>query len=239
MQDPATYIGDWPSMPVWSEDGHTLYFEWNPYGEFPSDSLFKVTLDDFTPRQVSRQERLHRGPTFTGWQHGEPIYNADFSHKVYVERGDIFLYEHKTATSTRLTQTRDVEASPRLSRAGDAIIFERNDNLHKLFLDSGALVELTDLREGATPDDPSPDLQDRFLEDQQSELFEVIRQDLEEEDLETIAREKDEDFLDLPPTWYLKSRSVSQLQIDPTERFVTFVTSSSFESTKRTKPWTG
>ena len=62
MQDPATYIGDWPSMPVWSEDGHTLYFEWNPYGEFPSDSLFKVTLDDFTPRQVSRQERLHRGP---------------------------------------------------------------------------------------------------------------------------------------------------------------------------------
>ncbi len=122
--------------------------------------MFKITRDDVTPRQVSRQERLYRGPIFTGWQHGEPIYDADLARKVYVERGDLFLHEHKTGTSTRLTQTRDVEASPRLSLAGDAIIFERNDNLHKLFLDSGALVELTDLREGSAPEDPSPDHQD-------------------------------------------------------------------------------
>lgn len=235
MQDPATYIGDWPSTPAWSEDGHTLYFEWNPLGEFESDSLFKITRDDSTPRQVSRQERLYRGPIFSGWQHGEHIYDADLARKIYVERGDLFLYELETRVSTRLTQTRDIEAAPRFSLAGDAIIFERNDNLYKLFIDSGALVELTDLREGATPEDPSPDVQDRFLEDQQSELFEVIQQELVEEELETVAREKDEDFLDLPPTWYLHSKAVSQLQIDPTERFVTFVTSSPSESTKRTR----
>jgi len=235
MQDPATYIGDWPSMPVWSEDGQSLYFEWNPFGEFPSDSLFKITRDDLTPRQVSRQERLHRGPTFTGWHHGEHIYDTDVARKVYVERGDVFLYELKTGTSTRLTQTRDIEESPRFSLTGDALIFERNHNLYKLFLDSGALVELTDLRDGSAPDDPSLDTQDRFLEDQQSELFEIIRQELEEEELEMESREKDDDFLDLPPTWYLHSKSVFQLQIDPTERFVTFVTSSSFESTKRTR----
>ena len=73
------------------------------------------------------------------------------------------------------------------------------------------------------------------MEDQQSEFFEVIREEHNEEDLETAAREKDEDFLDEPPTWYLHSKAVSQLQIDPTERFVTFVTSSSYESTKRTR----
>ena len=34
MQDPATYIGDWPSMPYWSENGQTLYFRLESDGGF-------------------------------------------------------------------------------------------------------------------------------------------------------------------------------------------------------------
>lgn len=235
MQDPATYIGDWPSMPYWSEDGQTLYFNWNPMGAFESDSLFKITRDDLTPQQVSRDERLNPGPVFTGWQHGEHVYDADFSRKVYNRGGDLYLFELATNTQTRLTQTRDFEGSPRFALAGDAVIFVRDNNLYKLFLDSGALVELTDLRSGQEPSDSEPDDQNAFLEDQQSELFEIIRQEQEEDELRESARERDQKALDPPPTWYVGSRSISQLRLDPTERFVSFVTSSSPAQNKRTR----
>ena len=235
MQDPATYIGDWPSMPYWSEDGQTLYFRWNPMGAFESDSLFKITRDDLTPRQVSRDERLNPGPVFTGWQHGEHVYDADFSRKVYNRGGDLYLFDRATNTQTRLTQTRDFEGSPRFALAGDAVIFVRDNNLYKLFLDSGALAELTDLRSGQEPSDSDPDDQDAFLEAQQSELFEIIRQEQEEDELRESARERDQKALDPPPTWYVGSRSISQLRLDPTERYVSFVTSSSPAQNKRTR----
>ncbi len=235
MQDPASYIGDWPSMPYWSEDGQTLYFNWNPMGEFESDSLFKITRENLTPQQVSRDERLHQGPRFDGWQHGEHVYDSDFSHKVYARGGDLYLYQRRTAARTRLTQTHDTESSPRFTPAGDAVIFERDDNLYKLVLDSGALTQLTDLRDGRAPDESEADEQDMFLEAQQSELFDVIREEQEEEELRTAARERDEDARNLPPTWYAGAKSISQLQLDPTERFVSFVTSTSPESSKRTQ----
>ena len=235
MQDPATYIGDWPSMPYWSEDGQTLYFNWNPMGAFESDSLFKITRDDLTPRQVTRDERLNQGPVFAGWQHGEHVYDADFSRKVYSRGGDLYLYDRATNTQTRLTQTRDFEGSPRFALEGDAVIFVRDDNLYKLFLDSGALVELTDLRSGQEPSDSGSDDQDAFLEAQQSELFEIIRQEQEEDELRESARERDQKALDPPPTWYVGSRSISQLNLDPTERYVSFVTSSSPAQNKRTR----
>ncbi len=235
MQDPATYIGDWPSMPYWSEDGQTLYFNWNPMGAFESDSLFKITRDDLTPRQVPRDERLNQGPVFTGWQHGEHVYDADFSRKVYARGGDLYLFDRATNTQTRLTQTRDFEGSPRFALAGDAVIFVRDNNLYKLSLDTGALAQLTDLRSGQAPSDAESDDQDSFLETQQSELFEIVRQEQEEDELRESARERDQKTLDPPPTWYRGSRSISQLSLDPTERFVSFVTSSSPAQNKRTR----
>lgn len=30
MQDPKSWVGTSPSNPFWSEDGQTLYFNWNP-----------------------------------------------------------------------------------------------------------------------------------------------------------------------------------------------------------------
>ncbi len=235
MQDPATYIGDWPSTPYWSEDGQTLYFNWNPMGEFESDSLYKITRNDLTPRKVSREERLHQGPVFDGWQHANHVYDSDHSHKVYAREGDLYLFERETGIQTRLTQTRDSETSPRFSLTGDAIIFERDDNLFKLFIRSGALTQLTDLRDGRAPSESNPDEQDVFLEAQQSDLFEIIRDQQTEEDLRIAAQERDENSIDPPPTWYAGSNSFSQLRLDPTERYVSFVTSARSESDKRTQ----
>ena len=224
MQDPDTWIGSWPRTVNWSEDGSTLYFWWNPGGAFPSDSLFKVSRDGGDAEQVTPDERRNLGPYFTGWHHQEHVYDASQNRKVYAQRGDLYLHDRSTGTTSRLTQTRGSESSPRFTPDGSSIVFSRDRNLFRLHLGTGALVQLTDIRSGREPREPRTDSQAEFLEAQQKELFEVIRQESQEDELREAAQERDTEASDPPPTFYLADLNPAWLRIDPSERFVTFVT---------------
>ena len=228
MQDPKTYIGSWPSSPFWSEDGNTLYFRWNPMGAFPADSLYSVDRTGGTPMQVSPDERRDLGPTFRGWRHGQWVYNANFSRKVYAQRGDLYVYDRASGQQTRLTHTRDSEQSPRFAPDGQSVVFRRNHNLYSLDLGSGALRQLSDIRDGSEPDDD--DAKEDFLEAQQVQLFEVIRKEQAEDELRDAARDRDRESG--PPTFYLDDHDLQQLRIDPTERYVSFATVKQARSTR-------
>ena len=237
MQDPDTWVGSSPSQPFWSEDGQRLYFRWNPQGAFPSDSLYTVARDGGEPVLVSGRERrdAERAPRFNGWHHGEHVYDAGFERKVYQREGDIFIYNRAQSDRGRLTHTRDRESNPRFTPDGGGVIFTRSNNLYRLDLSSGAVRQLTDLRSGRAPRDSKPDAQDALLKEQQTDLFEYIRDQQEEDELREKARERDRDAEDPPPTYYYGNKNVQQLQIDPTERFVSFTTADRPNQDKRTK----
>ena len=55
MRDPK-WIGSSPSNAQWSNDGQTLYFNWNPEVN-PGDSLYKVAVTGGQPMKVSVGER--------------------------------------------------------------------------------------------------------------------------------------------------------------------------------------
>ena len=223
MQDPDTWVGAWPRAPFWSEDGQTLYFRWNPMGAFVSDSLFKVSRSGGEPEQVSPQERRNMGPSFNGWQHQEHVYTADFNRKVYAQSGDLYVHDRNSGNTLRLTKTRRPESNPRFTPDGTAIIFAADNNLFRQELSSGAVTQLTDLRSGREPRESRTSEQDQFLEEQQLELFEFLREREEEQTEREEARERDQEATDpLTPFW-LDGDNPSQLRIDPTERFVTFV----------------
>ena len=42
MQKPETWIGAWPSDVHFTDAGDYVYFSWNPEGQFPADSLYRV-----------------------------------------------------------------------------------------------------------------------------------------------------------------------------------------------------
>ncbi len=235
MQDPGTWIGASPSTPFWSEDGQTLYFRWNPQGAFPSDSLFMVARSGGEPTQVTPDERRTMGATFDGWHHGEHVYDATFARKVYARNGDLYLYDRASRDQMRLTHTRDREANPRFALDGSAIIFERDNNLYRLDLLSGGVRQLTDLRAGRESREDKADEQDALLEAQQLDLFEYIREQEEEEDLREEARDRDREASDPPPTYHWGNKVMRQLQIDPTERFVSFTLGDRPDQDKRTK----
>ncbi|MDX1546609.1 MAG: prolyl oligopeptidase family serine peptidase [Rhodothermales bacterium] len=225
MQDPATWVGDWPSQPFWAEDGQTVYFYWNPQGQFPADSLFKVPRTGGAPVQVPPAERRAPRPLFDGWHHGEHVYDAGFERKVYAEDGDLFIYHRADRDRARLTRTADREGNPRFSLDGSHVVFEREDNLYRLHLGSGAVEQITDLRSGSERPEPTPDAQDAFLKQQQQDLFDFIREQIEEREAREAARERDRAATEPPPTFYTGQKAVQQLQLQPGGRFVSFTLS--------------
>ena len=222
MQDPDTWVGAQPSQPFWSEDGQTLYFRWNPQGAFADDSLFSVPKAGGDPVQVPAEDRLNLPPTFNGWHHGEHVYDQGFNRKVYARDGDLYLYNRTNGALTQLTETRDRESNPRFTPDGKHVVFQRDGNLYQKTLQTGSVKQLTDLRQSNEPSEKKPDEQDRFLKEQQEVLFEFIRTQKAEQEAQEEARERDRKAQSPPPTYYFGKKSLQQLKLDPTGRFVTF-----------------
>jgi len=227
MQDPKTWIGASPSQPWWSEDGTTLYFRWNPKGQFPADSLYKVDPKGGDPVKLAPAERrrAEKSPRFDGWHHGEHVYDRDLRRKVYAREGDIFLYDRKKHAAERLTHTRARETDPHFTPDDRHLVFAREDALYRMDLASGAVIQLTDLRSGSEPKDKKPDAQDAFLEEQQKALFEIVRKHEHDREQRKEARERDRAADNPPPVFYVGKKNIGQLQRDPRGRFVTFTLS--------------
>ncbi len=225
MQDPSTWIGDWPQNAYWTDAGKTLYFYWNPAGAFPGDSLYSVSFTDTQPRKVAVIDQHNLPPRFNGWQHGRHVYDAGFKRKVYARRGDLFLYDVDKQFNQRLTYTLETETNPRFSRQGDAIIFEKDDDLYRFELLSGITHQLTDVRAGNGTKEKSASSKEVFLENQQLQLFEHIRQTELKQEQREEARDRAREAFGQPPTFHIGKKVVSGLSLDATERFVALILS--------------
>ncbi|MFO8098066.1 MAG: prolyl oligopeptidase family serine peptidase [Salinibacter sp.] len=235
MQDPADWIGDWPDNARWHETGDALYFDWNPQGQFESDSLYKVPRDGGDPVKVAPDERRSHPPTFDGWHHGEHVYTDDFERKVYTADGDLYLYDRATDEQTRLTQTSARESNPRFSPDGERIVFERDDNLFSVDRSTGRVQQRTDVQSGREPEEDDPSSREEFLRDQQLELFETFREQEEEEERAEERQEQDRQADDPPPPVYTGDAQVTDLRLDPTERFVTIALQSEPDAAEPTE----
>ena len=222
MQEPETWVGDWPENARWHENGQALYFDWNPEGQFPSDSLYKVSRSGGEPQKVSSEERRSHPPTFDGWHHGEHVYTDDFRRKVYAADGDLYLYDRTTDTQTRLTDTRVRESTPRFDLDGERVLFQREDNLFALTLSTGLVRQRTDLRSGSAPEEEDSTAQEQFLKEQQTALFETLKEEKEEQEKQEAAEKRDRQADNPPPTYHYGDQAPHQLQIGPQERFVSF-----------------
>ena len=232
MQDPETWIGAWPSDVHWTDAGDYVYFDWNPQGQFPADSLYRVRPGDVEPEKVSPAERRALPPRFDGWHADRLAYDADFARHVFARDGDLWLYDLGSGTLRRLTETREREASPRFSPDGQRVVFTRDDEVYALDLGTAFVGQRTDLREGDEPKDAELSAQDAFLERQQLDLFDVLREEARKDSLREAAQERDETTRDLPPTFYTGDKNVQQLQLSPDERFVTFVLTTDAKATQ-------
>ncbi|MGK7395009.1 MAG: prolyl oligopeptidase family serine peptidase [Candidatus Cyclobacteriaceae bacterium M3_2C_046] len=211
MQDPLKSVGWLPENIYWGENSQTIFFNWNPEQE-PESSLYKYTLADQTigPVSVEQQKTL---PAATG------IYSRDKSQKIYIKQGDLFLLDRNTDDVQQITSTLDSEQDPFFSFDENQIFFTSGSNLFSWDRNSGRIKQWTDFRAGAAPKEKTDSIQ-AWLENQQLDLFEVLKK----EKAENEFKEQKQELLapEQPKTIYVGETSVRQLRLSPDQKYITY-----------------
>ena len=145
-------MGYEPSQVRWSADSERIYFQWKQATDKEDAPLdtYVVNRDGSGLRKLSDEEARLAPPGGGGrGGGGEADTSKDKRLTVYARDGDIFISDNTTGKGRQITKTTDVESNPHFLPDGKRIYFTRSNNLYVMSLDTGLLVEMTDIRAAA------------------------------------------------------------------------------------------
>lgn len=205
------FVGYTPSNISWSEDSKIIYFSWNPEMD-TLRSMYKIGWNGGTPQKLSLAEE--------GAMPVNGIYNKARTQKLYSKNGDLFLLDLASGQETQITNTLDFELSPRFSADESKVIFVSQNNVFTWDINTGAMAQLTNFKSGNERKDAKKPENEQWLEDQQIELFGILRERQAERELRRAQNEA----LDpkRPMEYYYGSKRISGIQTSPDLKFVTF-----------------
>jgi dipeptidyl aminopeptidase/acylaminoacyl peptidase len=240
MRGPAL-IGYEPSAIRWSHDSNRVIFQWKQHTEkeiAPMDT-YSVNRDGSGLRKLTDEEIKNLPPAFGDTTRDKRL-------MAYSNAGDLFTFDNNTGKTTQLTKTTDAELNPRFTQDGKRISFTRNGNLYVMSLDSGTLVQLTDIRSATPPattaappaagrggrgqgggrgaaTESTPEIKgsesQEYLKKEQRELIQVVRERVELREEQQKKRTALEAAARKPFTLQAR-QSAGALQLTPDERYV-------------------
>jgi len=243
-------VGYEPRAVRWSGDSQRVYFQWKQAtdGREKDYDTYVVSRDGSGLRKLSEEEAKNAPPL-----NGDT--SKDKSLTVFADNGDIFLYRNATGRRERLTGTTDLESNPHFTFDQKKVYFTRSNNLFTLSLETGALIQLTDIRAaGAAPQVPAAggfgqgqgrggqqgardsseqkgtDSQE-YIKKEERDLLDIIKQRAERRQEEEARRKRENPRkpFNLGPR-----QSVASLQLSPDEKLVTALLSEGGDGTKNT-----
>ncbi|MBS4065742.1 MAG: DPP IV N-terminal domain-containing protein, partial [Chitinophagaceae bacterium] len=224
MRDPK-WMGTSPSNAFWSHDSKTVYFNWNPQQQV-SDSLYAFAITATAPEKAN-SNILERNNALNN-----AVYNSAGTQMVYGFRGDIYWTEIKTNKTTRVTQTEEQEFNPSFILNDEWIAFNKSGNLFGWHTKSGVLMQLTNIGSGGSSTGANfnrssgsinTQTQDGWLQQQQLDLFEVLKERKEKRDLRNEYLRKNRIvYNDTIKRIATGDKMMQGLQISPDARFVTY-----------------
>jgi dipeptidyl aminopeptidase/acylaminoacyl peptidase len=224
-------VGYPPSDVRWSRDSRRVYFRWKQ----PQDvrwrqaDLYVVNRDGGGLRKLSEEEAKQAPPDA-----GE--LSKDKRLTVFVEDGDIFLYDHEKAERRQLTSTSDAETNAHFTRDQRHVYFTRQNNLYVLSLSDGSLVQMTDIRAAGAAARPSASPQrvtdsQEFIKKEERELIEAVRERAAQREAEEARRKEREKRR---PFQLAANQSVFALMLSPDEKHVVAAISEPGQNAKNT-----
>jgi dipeptidyl aminopeptidase/acylaminoacyl peptidase len=208
MRDPK-WIGTSPHEIQWALDSKAIYFRWNPENA-PGDSLYVATLPELRPAKLAAPSS----------QPGQRIaYNATFTKAVFEKNGDLFLYDNASNRVQQLTNTSVRESLPNFSHDGKKVFFLSGGNAFSWELSSGKVVQWTDFKTGQRKTPETTD-QEKWLKEDQLELFTILRDREEKERMRKENQEKAEPKR--PKTIFVGSSDTEMITVSPDERYITY-----------------
>ncbi len=201
-------VGYEPTGLRWSADSRELYFEWRR----PQDdeaATWVVSREGGEPRKLTDEERKNVPPVGGTW---------DKAHRrvLFVDQGDIVLFDAVAKVRRQITRTGGVETNPRWAKNETAVTFVGDNNLFLVPLGadgagSGASIEqLTDVKPRAQ--EPRETDSQKYLKAEEQKLIDYTRQQAEKKKKDEEKRKKEAlpSFEITPPR-----QSVTDLQLSP------------------------
>ena len=242
MKDPK-WIGVSPSNVFWSPDSKSVFFSWNPQNK-ASDSVYSFSIGAGEPQKAGYFEAQKMNTL------SNAVYNNSYTQMVYTYRGDLYLVDIKSNKTTRITQTEDFESAPRFVLKDEWIVYNRNQNLYGWNTKTGITLQLTNITRGTETTVATPAFtgrggggfgggarsggtgtaasgggnvgtQDQWLQQEQLELFQVLKDRKQKRDERSafLKTNKDNDTI---KTIGIGDKNLQLLQISPDSRFVTY-----------------
>jgi dipeptidyl aminopeptidase/acylaminoacyl peptidase len=140
-------VGYEPRAVRWS--GDKIFFQWKQYNESRDRDFdtYVVNSDGTGLRKLSEEE-VKQAPPLGGDD------TKDKRYTVYTTSGDVFIYDYQTSQRKQITNTTDNEANARFTEDEKSIYFTRANNLFVMALDSGSLVQMTNIVVGGAAAPP-------------------------------------------------------------------------------------
>jgi len=223
MQDPDKWIGTLPEQISWSDDSKNIYFNWNPEHDTLS-SLHAYSLKSKKIDKVSIEEERKLPGRFSS-------YNSDKTKKVFVRDGNLFLLDIKKGTEKQLTDWLQRAQSPKFELNDTHIAFRFNQNLFLLNLKTGLIKQVTNFTSGQEKPEKKSQGQAKWLEEQQMELFDVLKE--KEAMNKTLENQRKAEELPKPEKIYLGKSRLADASLSPSGKFVVYTT---YESPQGNKP---
>jgi dipeptidyl aminopeptidase/acylaminoacyl peptidase len=134
-------VGYEPRGVRWSADSRRIFFQWKQAGDSREKDPDTYVVDRVGSglRKLSDEEAKNAPPL--GGDHAR-----DKKSTVFVEDGDLFLYDEASGQRRRLTATTDVEANPHFIQDQRHVYFTQGGNLFVMSLEGGSLIQMTDIR---------------------------------------------------------------------------------------------
>jgi len=206
------FIGYTPSRINWGDDNQTIYFSWNPEME-KVRSLYKVNANGDAPTRVSVEEQMKMPASFGH-------YNKTRTAKVYQKNGDIFWLDVDSKNIKQITNTLDYENNPRFFDNDTKVVYHKSNNLYVWNSKDGSTTQITNFVKGKKRPEKKLDEHQQWLNDDQSQYFEIIRHRKEVREISKDRREALK--VKRPTAIYYGSKSVSNHRLTPQMDFVTY-----------------
>ncbi len=215
MRGPELY-GRAPSNVRWSADGRWIHFMWNEAGTDWREPVhpYRVRATaGAVPERLTPAQADSAAPYIA-----EGMASPDGRTRVVEANGDLYLISLRDGSARRLTQTVAQESRPTFSADAHTVYFIRESNAYALSLVDGAVRQLTDIRTGPVPKDSARAAGQRGrLEQQQRDLFDVVRDRANADSIQRAER-KAREAAGLQPIWIGATERVSTISVSPNGR---------------------
>ena len=206
----------------WSNDGQQVFFDWKRHDEPVEENeyaTYVVGRDGKGLRKLSDEEAKDA-------PRANAVFTRDRRRSVYVEDGDVFLYDATAKKRRALTQTIEAESRPRFTRDEKRVAFVRANNLYVLSLSDGTVRQLTNVV-AATDKGPHVTLfedenkertaSQKFVAEEATKLSDVLARRAAEKKEDEAERKKE---IGIAPLKLRTGESVTDLHLTPDEKYV-------------------